>query len=152
MHDLEADRAAADFAEAAQARAPGKLLLLRAAEMEKTQRQESGAVGQAHEQRASPPEHDFREFDLAFDRGARARDERADRQDARAVLVTVGQQEQEVRDGRDAFLREARRERRADALERGDRPGFGRHGTRMPSTSIAAPRGSAATPIVTRAG
>ena len=144
--------AAAHLAEAAKPRAAHELLLLRAAEMEEAQRQESRAVGEAHEQRAAPAEHDFRQLDRAFNRGARARPQRADRHDVSAILVSCRQPEEEVGDGLDAELRESLRERRPDALEPGDRASLDRHGTRMQSTSIAAPRGNAAAPMVTRAG
>ncbi len=152
VHDLESDRTAADFAEAAQPRAARKLLLLGGGEIEEPQRQETRAVGEPHEQRAAPAEDDLGELDFALDRDTRFRTQRADRHHAGTILVAIGQQEQEVGDGLDAELRQAPGECRADAAQRGYRPGLGRHGTRMQSTSIAAPRGSAATPIVTRAG
>ena len=124
--------------------------------MEEPQRQESRAVGNAHEQRAAPAEHDFGELDRAFDRGARARPQRADGHDVRAVFVASRQPEQEICDGLDAESLEALCERRADALEPGDRAALDRHewrhDTSMQSTSIAGPRGNAAAPMVTRAG
>ena len=81
------------------------------------------AVGEAHEQRAPAAEHDFGELDRALDCGASPGAQRADRHDARAVLVTRRQQEEQIRDGLDAELREPLRERRTDALEPGDRRG-----------------------------
>ena len=152
MDDFRAVLAAAHLAEAAQALAAHELLLLRAAEVEEAQRQETGAVGNAQEQRAPPAEDDLGELDRALDRDAHAGAQRTDRHDARAVLVARRQPEEEVRDGFDAELREALGECRPDAFQRGDRTALDRHGTRMQSISIAAPRGSAAAPMVTRAG
>ncbi len=152
MNDLEPDGSAADLAEAAQASAARELLLLGASEVEEPERQESRAVGQPHKQRAAPAKDDFGELDFALDRDAHLRSQRADRHDMRTVLVAVGQQEQEIGDSLDAEFCKAAGERRADAGEHSHRPCPGCHGTSMQSTSIAAPRGSEATPIVTRAG
>ena len=152
MHDLGPVLAAPHLAEAAQPRPAHKLLLLGAAEVEEAQRQETRAVREAHEQRAPAAKHDLGELDRALDRGARARPQRADRHDARAVLIARRQPEEKIGDRLDAELREAPGKRRPDALERGDRTALDGHGTRMQSTSIAAPRGSPAAPIVTRAG
>jgi len=144
--------AAAHLAKAAQALAAHQLLLLRAAEVEEAQRQETSAVGEAQEQRAPPAKDHLGKLDRAFDRNAHAGAQRTDRQDARAVLVARRQPEEEIRDGFDAELREAPGECRPDAFQRGDRTALDRHGTKMQSISIAAPRGSAAAPMVTRAG
>ncbi len=152
VHDLRPVLAAAHFAEAGEARAAYELLLLCAAEMKEAQRQEAGAVGEPHEQRAPSAEDDFRELDGASDGCAHARPQGADRDHVRAVLVARRQPEEEIGDSLDAELAEPPCERGTDALELGDRPAFDRHGTRMQSTSIAAPRGSAAAAIVTRAG
>ena len=152
VHDLGPVLAAAHFAETGEARAAHELLLLGAAEMEEAQGQEARAVGEAHEQGTPPAEHDLRELDRALHCRAHAGTQRADRYDMRAVLVARRQPEQKVGDGLDAKLAEPLRERGTDAPERGDRPAFDGHGTRMQSTSIAAPRGNAAAAIVTRAG
>ena len=135
MDDFRAVLAAAHLAEAAQALAAHELLLLRAAEVEEAQRQETGAVGEAQEQRAPPAEDDLGELDRALDRDAHAGAQRADRHDARAVLVARRQPEEEVRDGFDAELREALGECRPDAFQRGDRTALDRHGTREYSRS-----------------
>ncbi len=102
VHDLRPVLAAPHLAEAAQARAAHELLLLRAAEMEEAQRQETGAVGEPHQQRAPAAEHDLGELDRALDRGAHAGTQRADRHDVRAVLVARRQPEEEVGDVLDA--------------------------------------------------
>ena len=68
VHDLESHRSTSHLPKAAQACATHKLLLLCAGEIEKPQRQESGAVGQPHEQRAASAEHHLGQLDLALDR------------------------------------------------------------------------------------
>ena len=64
--------------------------------MEEAQRDEPGAVGDAHQQRAPAPEDDLGELHLALDDRAVAGAQRADRHDARAVLVAQRQVEQHV--------------------------------------------------------
>ena len=66
VHDLEAARAEARFAEAAQAGAARQRRLLRGREMEEAQRQEARAVGDPAEQGAALAEHDLGELDLAL--------------------------------------------------------------------------------------
>ena len=67
MNDLQPERTAAHFAEAAHARAAREPGLLRAREIEEAQRQRSGAVGDAAQQLAPAPVRDLGELDLAFD-------------------------------------------------------------------------------------
>ena len=177
MHDLETAGTQARFAEAAHARAAREPLLLRSRKMKETQRQEARAVGDAAEQRATSPEGNLRELHLALDDGALTVAQRTDRHDARAVLVAQRQVKQQVLDGREPDALERRRERRTDAAQRRERtlrelgaPGsdasagdvarrIGRHhaglrdqSSSTPSISTTAPRGSATTPTVARAG
>ena len=76
------------LAKAAQALAAHELPLLRAAEVEEAQRQETGAVGEAQEQGAPPAEDAPRQSRSRLrSRRACRRQQRTDRHDARAVLV-----------------------------------------------------------------
>ena len=75
-----------------------------------------------HEQRAAPAEHDLGQLDLAFDDGAIAVAQRADRHDARAVLVAQRQVEQHVLHGAQAERAERCGQRGPDAAQRRDRP------------------------------
>ena len=123
MHDLESERAAAHFAEAAHPRAAREPGLLRAREIEEAQRQRAGAVGDAAQQLAPAPVRDFGELDLAFDHGAHRRGAaRRWSHDLRAVFVAQRQHEQQVLHLRDAELLRAFRRAPADAAQRGDRP------------------------------
>ena len=74
-------------------------------------------------------EHDFRQLDVAFDDGAVAIAQRADRHDARAVLVAQWQMEQHVLHRVQAELRQQLGERRPDAAQRRDGT-FGEQGGR----------------------
>ena len=130
MHDLEAAGAEAGFTEAAQPLAAHELRLLRAGEMKEAQRDETRAVGNAHQQRAAPPEHDFRQLDLAFDDGTVAVAQRADRDHARAVFVTQRQVKQHVLHRVQAELRQQFGERGPDAAQRRDGT-FGEQGGRV---------------------
>jgi hypothetical protein len=129
MHHLQPLRAAAHLAEAAQARAARELLLLGAREMEEAQREEAGAVGELHQQRAAAAVHHVSELHLAFHHRAHARQQRAHGRDPGAVLVAVRQQEERVGAG-----------------------GRFRYRLSTHSTSTRAPRGSAAAWIAARAG
>src|SRR5690606_5617262 len=126
--------------------------------VEKSQQQAAGAVGDAHKQRAAAAERDVGELDDALDDCVVAMMQRADRRDARAVLVARGEVEQQVLHGFDAEPRELLGDGRADAAELGQRQRGGvRHrqprvSTMTASTSTSAPFGSAATPIAARAG
>ena len=167
MHHLEAERAAAHLAEAAQPRAAREPLLLAGREVEEPQRQHPRAVGDAREELAAAAVGDLGELDLALDRGTRSALERADGGELRAILVTQRQHEQQIRHAPDGKTRQALGERRAHAAERGDwavlgslgrgrpalRPWPGAQGRcRTHSISTCAPRGSAATPTTARAG
>ena len=121
MHDLEAQRAAPHFAEAANARAARQAGLLRAGEIEEAQRQRAGAIGDAAQQLAAAAVRHLGELDFAFDDRARCRDARCRWRIPRAVLVTRRQHEQQVLHLRDAELRELLRQRRPDAAQRRDR-------------------------------
>src|SRR5690606_5831475 len=96
MHDLQPGRAAADLAETSQTRAAHQRLLLRAREMKEAQRQRAGAVGEPAQQLSPATIRDFGELHFAFDDGALAAAQRADRYHARAVLVAKRKQEQQV--------------------------------------------------------
>ena len=98
VHDLQPERAAAHFAEAAQARAAREVVLLAGGEVEEAQRQHARAVGDAAQQLAAAAVGDLGELHLPLDRRARAGHQRADRHDVRAVLVAQRQHEQQVRD------------------------------------------------------
>ena len=129
-----------------------------------------GAVREAAQQRAAPPERDLGELDRAFDQRLLARHEAAERPNRRSVLIALRQEAEKVRDPLDAELREARRHDRTDAGQASrpaDRTPSPRSAatlravwircawpirTRIASTSTAAPRGSWATPIAARAG
>ena len=166
MHDLEAQRSAAHFAETANARAARQVGLLRAREIEEAQRQRAGAVGDAAQELAAAAIRHLGELDFAFDHGATAGPHAADLGNLRAVLVARRQHEQQVLHLRDAELRELLGERRAYAAQARDRTLFegdlwrGRcHVTsrlqprcRVHSISTRALRGSAATATVERAG
>src|SRR5690554_3762714 len=99
MHDLESRRAAADLAETSQPRAAHERLLLRAREMKEAQRQRAGAVGEPAQQLSPAAIRDLGELHLAFDDGALAAAQRADRDDTRAVLVAQRKQEQQILNG-----------------------------------------------------
>src|SRR5262249_49496076 len=114
MHHLEAERPAAHLAEAAQTRAAGEVRLLARGGIEEAQGEHPRAVGDAREQLPAAAVGDLGQLDLALDGGARADLERAEWRDARAVLVAQRQEEQQVRDARDAETREALGECRAD--------------------------------------
>ena len=152
VHDLRSVLAAANLAETAQARTAHQLLLLRAAEVKEAQRQEAGAVGKPHEQRAPAAEHDLGKLDRALDRRANAGTQRSDRHEVRAVLVARRQPEEQVGDGLDAEPREPPGERRPDALQRRDRAALERHRRRPRVTARGcsrprSPRRAAAQPL-----
>ncbi len=158
MHDLEAERAASDVAEAAHAHAARERGLLARREMKESQREKARTVRKAREQLPLAAEHDLGQLDLSFHHRAIARPQRADRHDTRAILVAQRQQEQQILNREDAELRQLVGQRIADTLERGDRPAFGAcdraHGLRSSTHSIStcAPRGSDTTPTAARAG
>ena len=121
MHDLETHGSAAYLAEAAQTIATFQALLLGAGEMKETQRQEAGTVGNATEHLSPPPKYDFGQLHLAFDDGATAGEQRADRLHASPIFITRGQYEQQILHGLDAEHREARSECIADSAQSRDR-------------------------------
>ncbi len=125
VDDLDPQRPAPDLAEASQPRAAGQRLLLSAREMEEPQREKSGPVGNPAEQLPLAAEHHLRELHFAFDRDARARNQRADRNDLRAIFVTQRQDEQQVLHLIDAQPLQLFGERRADTAHGGDRPLLG---------------------------
>ena len=121
MDHLEARRARTHFAVATHARAADERVLLRAREVEEAQRERSGAVCDAAEQRAAAPDSDFGELDRALDQRFLARHESADRRDRGPVLVALRQQAEQVADRAHAELREALGHLRPDAREAVDR-------------------------------
>src|SRR5438309_5815826 len=151
MHDLQTLRSAPRLAEAPDANPARQAVLLLGGEMEKTQGEKTGSVGDPAQHLASAAERDFREQDLSLDRGALAREQFAQWDQARAILIARRQQEQQVLNRLDAQRTQALRERVADAAQSGDRSGQGHRAT-MHSTSTCAPRGNAATPTAARAG
>jgi hypothetical protein len=110
---LQAQRSAAHLPEAAHARAAREVRLLAGGEMEEAQRQHSRAVGDAAEELAAAAVGDLGELHLPFHRRACAGLERADVCKLGAVLVAQRQEEQQVRQARDAEPLQARGERGA---------------------------------------
>ena len=96
MHDFEPERTTAHFAVATQASAARQAGALRVREMEEPERERTGAVADAHHELSPPPKHDFRQHHFAFDDHARAGLQGANRHDARAVLIPIGQHEEQV--------------------------------------------------------
>ncbi|MCY1343326.1 hypothetical protein D9M69_293410 [compost metagenome] len=119
--DLQASGAGTDFAVAAQLGPALEAVLLRLAEVEEAQAERPAAVLQAHQQ-AAPTAHDHvRAGHDAFDHRILPRTQFANGGDAGAVLVARGQVEEDVLQVFQADLGELFRQRRAHALERGDR-------------------------------
>ena len=151
MHDFQALGAAARFAEAADARAARQTLLLLRREVEKSQRQKAGTVGDLAQHLPPAAKDDLRQQHFALHRRALPGAQLAQRHHARAIFVTQRQQKQQILGG----LTPRARSRRASAspTPRNTVTGLGLdHRATMHSTSIWAPRGSAATPTVDRAG
>ena len=90
------ERTAPHLAVAAQPRAARQAFALGIGEIKEPQGQRPGAIGQAHQQRAAAAEHDLGQQHLAFDHGAHAGLQRADRHHAGAILVAQRQHEQDV--------------------------------------------------------
>src|SRR6478735_9025712 len=96
MDDLETHRPPPDLAEAPQSRSSRQRVALRIREVEKSQREKSGAVGDLAEQGPLPTEHDLRELHFPFYCDPRAGNQRAEGDDLSAIFVTERQDEQQV--------------------------------------------------------
>ena len=121
MDHFRRQRAGAHLAVTAEAGTAAEAGLLRGVEMEKTQSQESGAVADAHQQRAPAPEVHFSQFDLALHHGLVAGAQRAHRGDARAVLVAQRQVKQHVLHGAQTQALESAGDSRSHPLQDRDR-------------------------------
>ena len=151
MDELEARRCASRFAITAHPRATGERRLLCPREMEEPERQETRAVSDPAQQLAPASKQHLGQQYLTLDRCALAGAQFPERHQPRPILVAQWQQKQQIFSALDAEDREPQRERLAHALQGRDRPRRG-HGWTMQSISMAAPRGSDATPTAARAG
>jgi len=98
MNHLEGGWPPANLAVHPQARPSLETLLLRLAEMKKAQKQRTGTVTYPNQQAASPSKLDFSKIDFDIDDCMVTRAQRPHRYNARAVLVTARQMEQDVLD------------------------------------------------------
>ncbi len=128
MHHLDSKGAAANLPEAAHARAAREALLLGEREIEEAQREKAGAVADARDQLTAFAVRDLGEVHLALNRRAHTGDERAERRDLGAILVTQRQDKEQILHLRDAEARQTLGERSADARQRRHRPLLGRGG------------------------
>ncbi len=119
VHHLQSLVAGAHLAETADFRAAGELLFLVRPEMEETQRDPAGAVGQHHHEHGPPRTDDRRVLDPALDQHAGARRQCADGVQLGAVLVAQGQVKQQVGDLVDAHVTQTLFHLRADAAQVG---------------------------------
>ena len=126
MHDLESQRAAPYLAVAAQPRAARQAFALGVRKIKESQRQRPGSIGQPHQQRTAAPEYDLGQQHLAFDHGAHAGLQCADRHHAGSVLVAQRQHEQDVLRLLDTEARELRRQRAAHRFRLRATPRFRR--------------------------
>jgi hypothetical protein len=85
-----------DFAEAAQVAAGFVSLLLGLVEIEKAQINQSGTIVEHNDQRATATKHHIGVFDLAVHQHAHAWCQATDLGQAGAILVTIGQMQQQV--------------------------------------------------------
>ena len=120
MHHLESRGPAAHFAEAADADAAGEALALSCREVKESQRQKPRAVGDSRQHLTAAAKSDLREQHFAFDHGARALGDLAERDHSGPVLIAQRQEEQEVLRGFDAERAQPLRLPLADAAQRRD--------------------------------
>ena len=151
MHHFQSLRPAARLAEASYAHAPRQAVLLLPGEIEEPQREKARSVGNLAEHLPPAAEGDLGEQDLAFHGSALARQQFAQGNDARPILIAQRQEEQQILCSLHAQGAQPQGEGLADAAQYGDRLEL-YHKATMHSTSTCAPRGSAATPTAARAG
>lgn len=93
MNDLESQRTAPHIAMTAQFRATSQALLLRSGEIEESERQDPGAITEAHQQAAPPTKHHFRQQHLALHHRCHAGLQGTDPQHLGPILVAQRQYE-----------------------------------------------------------
>ncbi len=122
VHDLQSERAFADFAKTAHARSAGQSVLLRSREVEEPQGEKARAVGNPAQHLPAAAELHFGELNLTLHRSSHARHELAHLPQARTVLVARRQHEEQVLDLRHSQMAKAFGQRRTNTAQRGDRP------------------------------
>src|SRR5579872_1793261 len=162
MDDLQAHRSAADLPEATDARTTRKAVLLRRGEVEESQRQEAGAIGDPAQELTPAAKSNLGELNLTLHHRALSRLQVADLLDARAIFISQRQHEEQVLNLGHPKARKPLSQRRSDASHGGDGallclgphpyplhpyPRYNTH-----SISTRAPRGSCDTPTAARAG
>ncbi len=121
VHNLQAERSAANLTETVDPHAANEPILLRGREIEEPQSQKSGAVRNPAQQLAPLPVRYFGELNLSFHGGTYAGKQSANLPYARAVFIAQRQDKQEILHLGDTEALQLLRERRSDAAHRSDR-------------------------------